>query len=274
MFEPTMPGIRQRYHEDGRIEWTATVYRGGKRWVANGFSTKHEAVAGRHRLIVALDSNQLSWVTPRLLSVQEAATLLSHAPLWLLGPILMSLFVGLRATEIVTLRSDAIDYDRESLRVTDAHGALTREFPLPNQLVNLFWLWQKAFPSSPSMFVDGNGKPLTQAVLRNAFHDACTAAGITDLRLPDLWFTFAAWALQAHLPSGRIAVMMGARPSTAARFARLLHSIDRWTVRPYGRPASDTFLELGRLILSQPATYAPFLVAIFASPSTNPRMAA
>lgn len=274
MFKQTLPGIHSHLHKDGRITWTATVSRTGRRWMAKGFSTKQAAIVGRQRLLAAIDIDQLSWITPRLLSIQEAAAVLSHVPLWLLGPILMGLFVGLRASEIVMLRSDAIDYDRESLRVTDAHGALTREFPLPNQLINLFWLWQQAFPSSPFMFVDESGKPLTQAVLRNAFNEACTAAGLTDLRLPDLRFTFAAWALQANRPSGMIAVMMGARRSTAARFARLLHSIDRWTGRPYGRPTSDAFLELGQLIVRQPDTYAPFFVAMFASSSNNPGMAA
>lgn len=73
-------GICSRRHHDGQIEWIAPVYRDGTCWVATGFETKEEALACQRRLAQSVDSNQLSWISPRLLSVQEAAALLSVAP--------------------------------------------------------------------------------------------------------------------------------------------------------------------------------------------------
>lgn len=267
MFKQTVPGIHSRLHKDGRIEWTASVYRGGKQWVANGFSTKQEAIAGRHRLMIALDSNQLSWISPRLLSVQEAATLLSQAQVWLVGPILMSLFAGLRASEIVALRCDDMDVNREQLRVAGQRSGQTREFPLPKPLAMLCWICQYAALASPSLFEDGLGKPLSQAVLHHAFRETCHKAGLADLRFQDLRHTFAAWAMQARLPVTLIAAMLGVRRMTAPWLAKYLVALEQRSGLTTTSPANQ-FAELIRLIVEHPDDYPPFLVSLFISPGT------
>ncbi len=274
MYKRTSPGVHSHQHKDGRIEWRASVYRAGKRWVAKGFSTRGEAMMGRYRLITVLDSNQLPWVTPRLLSTHEAATLLSQAPLWLAGPILMSLFAGLRVSEIVALQWNDMDFSREQLRVAGFRGGQAREFPLPKPLATFFRCWQKGFAPSSAMFVNGLGQPLTQAVMRRAFHQTCKRAGIPDLRLQDLRHTFAAWACQSQLPFGVVAVMMGARRSSAARYANYLHSLERWIAGPSGLPVSHKFHELSGLLVAQPMAYEPFLVSLFASLSPGTASAA
>jgi integrase len=267
MFKLTMLGIRQRLHKDGRVEWTVTVNRGGKRWVAKGFSTKQEALAGQRRLAISLDSNQLSWVTPRLLSVQEAATLLSQAEVWLVGPILMSLFAGLRASEIVALRCDDMDVNREQLRVAGQRSGQTREFPLPKPLAMLCWICQYAAPAAPSLFEDGLGKPLSQAVLHHAFRETSHKAGLADLRFQDLRHTFAAWAMQARLPVTLIAAMLGVRRMTAPWLAKYLVALEQRSGLTTTSPANQ-FAELSRLIVEHPDDYPPFLVALFISPRT------
>ena len=265
MLKLTMPGIHQRHHKDGRIEWTATVYRGGKRWVAKGFSTKQEAVAGQRRLAISLDSHQLSWVTPRLLSVQEAATLLSQAQVWLVGPILMSLFAGLRASEIVALRCDEMDVNREHLRVAGQRSGQTREFPLPKPLALLCWIYQYAAPAAPSLFEDELGKPLSQTVLHHAFRETCRKAGLPDLRFQDLRHTFAAWAMQARLPVTLIAAMLGVRRMTAPWLAQYLVALEQRSGLTT-TSSTNPFAELSRLIVEHPDAYPPFLVALFIAP--------
>jgi len=267
MFKQTMPGIHSRLHKDGRIEWTATVNRGGRRWVAKGFSTKQEALAGQRRLAISLDSNQLSWVAPRLLSVQEAATLLSQAEVWLVGPILMSLFAGLRASEIVALRCDDMDVNREQLRVAGQRSGQTREFPLPKPLAILCWICQYAAPAAPSLFEDRLGKPLSQAVLYHAFRETCHKAGLADLRFQDLRHTFAAWAMQARLPVTLIAAMLGVRRMTAPWLAKYLVALEQRSGLTTTLPANQ-FAELIRLIVEHPDAYPPFLVSLFLSPVT------
>ena len=260
-------GIHSRQHQDGRIEWTARVYRDGTYWVATGFRTKEEALAGQCRLAQRVDSKQLSWVTPRLLTVQEAATLLSQAQVWLIGPILMSLFAGLRASEIVALRCDDMDFDREQLRVAGQRSGQTREFPLPKPLAMLCWICQYATPASPSLFVDGLGKPLSQAVLHHAFRETCHKAGLADLRFQDLRHTFPAWAMQARLPVTLIAAMLGVRRMTAPGLAQYLVTLEQRSGLTTTLPANQ-FAKLSRLILEHPDAYPPFLVSLFISPET------
>lgn len=258
-------GIYSRQHQDRRIEWTARVYRDGTCWVATGFRTKEAALAGQRRLAQRVDSKQLSWVTPRLLSVQEAATLLSQAQVWLVGPILMSLFAGLRASEIVALRCDDMDFDQEQLRVAGQRSGQTRELPLPKPLAMLCWIYQYAAPAAPSLFEDELGQPLSQTVLHHAFRETCHKAGLADLRFQDLRHTFAAWAMQARLPVTLIAAMLGVRRTTAPWLAQYLVALEQRSGLTTTLPANQ-FAELIRLIVEHPDAYPPFLVSLFISP--------
>ncbi len=260
-------GIYSCPQHDGRIEWTVSAYRNGTYWVATGFRTKEEALEGQRRLAQSADSKQLSRMTHRLLSVQEAAMLLSHAQAWLVGPVLMSLFAGLRASELVALQSDDMDFDREQLRVAGQRSGQTRQVPLPKPLAMRCWIRQHTTPVSPSLFVDGLGKPLTRTVLHYAFRETCHKAGLPDLQFQDLRYTFAAWAMQSRVPMTLIATMLGVRRITASWLAKYLVALEPRSGITTTPPA-DQFAELSWLVLKHPNAYRRSSFHTLSSPST------
>lgn len=200
---------------------------------------------------------------PRILSVQEAASLLSQAPAWLQGPILMSLYAGLRATEIVGLQWTDIYVERTQFRVSAGLSTQSRVLPLFGPLTPLF---QQLRPhaAAATIFLTGQGHPLTTRTISAAFYHASERAQLPGLRFHDLRQTCAVWAFEAELPLLLVAKMMGTRlPALIARFARYIGETHRLTSSLGHSQGPNKFHDLTTQMLANPSAVDPSLITLF-----------
>lgn len=202
---------------------------------------------------------------PRILSVQEAASLLSQAPAWLQGPILMSLYAGLRPTEIVGLQWKDLDIERTQFRVPAGLSTQSRVLPLFGPLTSLFQqLRQHAAVDASTIFLTGQGHPLTTRTISAAFHQTSERAQLPGLRLRDLRQTCVVWAFEAELPLLLVAKMMGTRlPGLIARLAWYLSPSHRLTSNLGHSQGPNKFHVLIAQMLANPSTVDPNLIALF-----------
>lgn len=199
---------------------------------------------------------------PRILSVQEAATLLAQAPAWLQGPILMSLYAGLRPTEIVGLQWTDLDLEQAQVCVSSARSTQSRLIPLSGPLVPLIQQLRKHAAVSPTVFLTGQDHPLTTRTLTVALHQASQHAQLPGLRFNCLRKTCAVWAVEAKLPLVLVARMLGTHlHAISTRLALDRRSTKPPIVNPDQVHGSNKFRALTARLWANPSAYDPGLIA-------------
>ena len=117
---------------------------------------------------------------PMVLSPEEVARLLDAAPgLKYKAALSVAYGAGLRASEVVSLKTSDIDSKRMLIRVEQGKGRKDRNVMLSPHLLNLLRAWWKATHPQGWLFPGQNRvNPLTTRQLNRACHAAVHMAGI------------------------------------------------------------------------------------------------
>lgn len=125
---------------------------------------------------------------------------------------------GLRVSEAVTLRADAVDLKRREIRVRGLKGGLERTYTVPLDLLRPMRAWK---PTGPT-FLHGRQGPLTRARAWQVFKRAGSDAGV-DLEgvgIHALRHTAAVHALDAGLGLEDVRdLLRHRRPTSTAVYA-------------------------------------------------------
>ena len=216
------------------------------------------AVALRFFFLVTLGrpdlAHQLSRVhyprkLPRILSHEDVARLLEAAP----GPGLkykaalsIAYGAGLRAAEVVMLRTCDIDSKRMLIRVEQGKGGRDRYAMLSPQLLEVLRAWWLQCRSKGWLFPGRDPiLPITTRQLNRACHQAADLAGLGAWISPHtLRHSFATHLLESHTDVRIIQVLLGhAKLNTTARYTQVATNILRTVTSPLDRlslPKPDT----------------------------------
>jgi integrase len=97
--------------------------------------------------------------------------------------ILVAFRHGLRATELVDLRWDQVDFGSAVLHVRRVKNGSPAVHPLTGSELRALRRLQREAPSSPFMFVSERGAPITMAGFARMLERAATRAELSDLRV-------------------------------------------------------------------------------------------
>ena len=147
-------------------------------------------------------------------------------PDWLRMAAEISLYAGLRKGEIAGLRRDAIDFERQLIRVDRTYeGRPTKSkhvrfAPLPAALAASLKRWMLAHKGP--LVVTRNGRPIEEDDdVAAAVRRACKKAGVNSINFHQLRHTSASHLAQ-RVPLPIVGAVLGhASPSTTARYAHL-----------------------------------------------------
>ncbi len=179
---------------------------------------------------------------PVILSVEEVARLLDHAPgLKHRAALSVSYGAGLRAAEVVSLKPSDIDSDRMVIRVEQGKGCKDRYAKLSDPLLDVLRAWWRVGHERGKMLPGGwlfpgqnPAKPLTTRQLNRAFHGAREAADIDrPVSLHTLRHCFATHLLEQKVDIRLIQVLLGhSKLDTTARYSQ----VDSSTLRAVKSP--------------------------------------
>jgi integrase/recombinase XerD len=173
---------------------------------------------------------------PLTLSQEEARRLITVAgakSLKLRLMLALGYGCGLRAGEVVRLRSGDIDSAQGIIRVVQSKGRKDRHVMLPDEVLDLLRQWWKERPTRydagvpplERLVFPGRkaGKPLTTRQLNRLFHEACAAAGISKrVTLHSLRHSFATHLLDQGTDIRLIQAVLGHdKLDTTARYTRV-----------------------------------------------------
>ncbi len=97
--------------------------------------------------------------------------------------------MGLRVSEAIGLRTEALDLDTATIRVTGKRGK-TRSIPVPSQTMQVIQNYlqearpQLAIRPSPYVILSNRGAMMHRSVAYQMIRDACETAGISDTHGP------------------------------------------------------------------------------------------
>ncbi|WP_018862278.1 site-specific integrase [Thioalkalivibrio sp. ALJ3] len=105
--------------------------------------------------------------------------------------VLLALNTGLRRGELLQLRWNNVDLDRNILTVdgANAKSAMTRHVPLNAEASRVFSSWAGRGKPSPYVFPGSDGQPMKD--LKSSWKRLKNRAGLPDIRFHDLRHTFA-----------------------------------------------------------------------------------
>ena len=186
---------------------------------------------GRGDAEVAMTTVRLPQRLPVVLSPEEVARLLDHAP----GPkaraaLSLAYGAGLRASEVVSLKVTDIDSARQVIRIEQGKGRKDRYAMLSDDLLELLRQWWRAGHAKGVMLRGGWLFPgqnpinhLTARQLSRMFHGAKEAAGIDKrVSLHTLRHCFATHLLEQKVDIRVIQVLLGhAKLNTTAHYSRV-----------------------------------------------------
>jgi site-specific recombinase XerD len=171
---------------------------------------------------------------PLVLSPDEVKRLLAMAKNLRLQLLLSLAYgCGLRAGEVVRLRSGDIDSAQGIIRVVQAKGRKDRNVMLPDDLLALLRQWwqvrpkrqDKGVPAERRLLFPGGrpGRPLTTRQFGRLFHEAAVSAGITKpVTLHCLRHSFATHLLERGTGIRHIQALLGHHKlDTTARYTRV-----------------------------------------------------
>jgi site-specific recombinase XerD len=186
---------------------------------------------------------------PRILSLEDVARLLEAAP----GPGLkykaalsIAYGAGLRAAEVVMLRTHDIDSKRMLIRVEQGKGGRDRYAMLSPQLLEVLRAWWLQCRSKGWLFPGRDPiLPMTTRQLNRACHQAADFAGLGAWISPHtLRHSFATHLLESHTDVRIIQVLLGhAKLNTTARYTQVATNVLRTVTSPLDRlslPEPDT----------------------------------
>jgi site-specific recombinase XerD len=178
---------------------------------------------------------------PVVLSIEEVARLLAHAPNFKFKVMLSLCYsAGLRVSELVSLKVADLDSSRMVIRVQQGKGRKDRYTMLSAQVLPMLrqWYVEAGKPKVwlfPSPVVDD--QPLSVNVVRWAVKKAAKDAGITKNVSPHtLRHSFATHLLEARMDIRHIQILLGhTRIESTSHYARLAIKSIGELVSPFDR---------------------------------------
>jgi site-specific recombinase XerD len=193
-----------------------------------------EVTLERRETAAALTSVRQPQRIPVLLSPQEVARLLDHAPgLKARAALSLAYGAGLRASEVVFLRISDIDRERQVIRVEQGKGRKDRNAKLSDDLLALLRAWWRAGREKGVMLPGGwlfpgqnPVNPMTARQLSRIFHGAKEAAGIDKrVSLHTLRHCFATHLLEQGVDIRVIQILLGHKKlETTARYSHIANT--------------------------------------------------
>ena len=158
---------------------------------------------------------------------------------------------GLRTSEVIAIRIEHIETERELIRVVDGKGAKDRYVPLSPALLTLLRAYWKVVRTRPWLFMDdARTGPLAAATLNAAIQEAATSIGVAEvITVKTLRHCFATHLLEQGTDIRVIQVLLGhAQLTTTARYTKVSRTLIAASCR---RHASSMKSPLDRLGLSR-----------------------
>lgn len=193
-----------------------------------------EVTLERRDLAAVLTSVRQPQRIPELLSSQEVARLLDHAPgLKARAALSLAYGAGLRASEVVFLRISDIDRERKVIRIEQSKGRKDRNAMLSDDLLELLRAWWRAGREKGVMLPGGwlfpgqnPVNPMTARQLSRIFHGAKDAAGIDKkVSLHTLRHCFATHLLEQGVDIRVIQILLGHKKlETTARYSHIANT--------------------------------------------------
>lgn len=130
--------------------------------------------------------------------------------------VLLSANTGLRRGELLKLRWECIDFNRQLLTVEGGHAKnrQTRHIPLNEEAISLLRRWREQANDSPHVFGVSTG-------FKSAWGQVLECAGITSFRWHDLRHHFASRLVQLGVPLNTVRDLLG--HSSVAMSLRYAH---------------------------------------------------
>jgi integrase/recombinase XerD len=143
---------------------------------------------------------------------------------------------GMRTSEVVAIRLEHIETERELIRVVCGKGAKDRYVPLSAGLLTLLRAYWKVARTRPFLFTDGT-EPLAPATLNAAIKAAATKIGVADvISVKTLRHCFATHLLEQGTDIRVIQVLLGhAQLTTTARYTKVSNTLIAATKSPLDR---------------------------------------
>ena len=199
---------------------------------------------GRGDAEVGMTTVRLPQRLPVILSPEEVARLLEHAPgLKARAALSVAYGAGLRASEVVSLKVGDIDSGRQAIRVEQGKGRKDRYAMLADDLLMLLRDWWRLGHDKGVMLPGGwlfpgqnPVNPMTARQLSRIFHGAKDAAGIDKkVSLHTLRHCFATHLLERKVDIRVIQVLLGhAKLNTTAHYSQ----VDSRTLKAVKSPLS------------------------------------
>ena len=145
---------------------------------------------------------------------------------------------GLRTSEVVAIRIEHIETDREMIRVVDGKGAKDRYVMLSPTLLVLLGAYWKVVRTRPWLFMDAAGAgPLSTTALNAAIKAAAARIGAVEaVTVKTLRHCFATHLLEQGTDIRVIQVLLGhAQLTTTARYTKVSSTLIAATKSPLDR---------------------------------------
>jgi len=165
---------------------------------------------GRNPVSLAgiLEANNLM---ERILTPEEESRLLEVSEGYLKDIIIIALNTGMRQGEILGLKWDWIDFEKNFISIpqTNTKSKKERKVPINSVLKTLLLERKLAVGNTKYVFPSPRGVEKNLAWVKRSFKTACKKAGIENLRFHDLRHTAATRLVDAGIPLHAIAKLLG-----------------------------------------------------------------
>jgi len=139
--------------------------------------------------------------------------------------IMLDLATGLSQEELLNLKWERIDFNRNALTTTRSKTETTRTLPLKDEAIELLKRRNKVRALTGYVFFNGAGNRIDAGKLKKTFGRAVKKAGIKHLRFHDLRHTFATRLLHKGVDIYSVSKLLGHKDiGTTQRYAH--HNIE------------------------------------------------
>jgi len=144
----------------------------------------------------------------RILSKEEEDRLLEAASAHLRPILVIALNTGMRRGEILNLKWNQIDFQKNEIRVEKTKSEKPRTVDINSYLLEKLLRLKKKSDRSQYVFINPKtGVPFT--TVRRSFENACKDAGIEELRFHDLRHSFASRLIEKGVDIIRVKELLG-----------------------------------------------------------------
>jgi len=144
----------------------------------------------------------------RVLTVKEERRLMKASSEHLKSVLIVALNSGMRASEILSLQWNQVDFGAKKIRVEKTKSGKTRFININTPLLEELLKLRERNGQSPFVFPNSEtGRPLNS--VKKAFKGACRRAGIKGLRLHDLRHTFASRLIERGVDIETLRSLLG-----------------------------------------------------------------